>query len=65
MWRHCSIADSRLGQLSPSAPEICPLGQIVPPWWDGDGILPRGHVPTASFQHDKIPGATGAAAVSH
>ena len=65
MWSHRSIADSRLGQRPPSVPAICPLGQIVPPWCDGDGILLRGHVPTAFFQHDKIPGAPGAAAVSH
>ena len=65
MWSHRSIADSRLGQRRPSVPAICPLGQIVPPWSDGDGLLPRGHVPTTSFQHNQIPGATGATAVSH
>ena len=64
MWSHRSIADSRLGQRPRSVPAICPVGQIVPPWCDGDSILLRGHVPTTSF-HDQIPGATGAAAVSH
>ena len=64
MWSHRSIADSRLGQRPRSVPAICPVGQIVPPWCDGDDILPRGHVPTTSC-HDKIPGATGAVAVSH
>jgi hypothetical protein len=61
MWRHSSIAYSRAGQLSSSAPEVWPLGQIVPPWWNR---LPFVAV-IASFQPDTILGATGAAAVSH
>jgi hypothetical protein len=33
MWRHRSIADSRPEQLSSSAPEPWPVGQILPLWW--------------------------------
>lgn len=35
MWRHSSIADSRPGQLSCRAPEPWPVGQMIPPWWNG------------------------------
>jgi hypothetical protein len=75
MWRHRSIADSRPGHLSSRAPAPCTLGEILPPWWNRlafrlhrtatRSTSERGNVPTASFQHDTILGATGAAAVSH
>ena len=76
MWRHSSIADSRPGQVSSGALEICPVGQILRPpsccrqpdhdaRGDGETIrFQRGNVP-ASFQHDKTLGAAVAATVSH
>ena len=35
MWRHSSIADSRPGRLSSSAPEPWPVRRIFPLWWNG------------------------------
>jgi hypothetical protein len=37
-------------------------------WYDSSSwciLVQRGNVPTGSFQQDQIPGATGAATVSH